>query len=148
MDTASHWLHSAWILNISGIMMRLVMQSVSNAHRIHCDNLQYAIAHQLRHRGWIVPAYTMAPNAETMKLMRVVVREDFSLSRCDQLYALFLTTSFGVVSNTDAMKLGSPTSRWLLKRSTTWTKRASTITWSKLTFHSSVFLDVVKNKNT
>ena len=46
---------------------------------------EFAIAHQLRERGWVVPAYTMAPHSETMKLMRVVVREDFSRSRCDAL---------------------------------------------------------------
>ncbi|KAL4734594.1 pyridoxal phosphate-dependent transferase [Aspergillus similis] len=46
---------------------------------------EFAIAHQLRERGWIVPAYTMAPNSKNLKLMRVVVREDFSMSRCDQL---------------------------------------------------------------
>ncbi|KAI9789539.1 MAG: hypothetical protein M1816_005946 [Peltula sp. TS41687] len=46
---------------------------------------EFAIAHQVRRRGWVIPAYTMAPHAETMKLLRVVVREDFSLSRCDQL---------------------------------------------------------------
>lgn len=33
----------------------------------------------------IVPAYTMAPHSESLKLMRVVVREDFSKSRCDAL---------------------------------------------------------------
>ena len=48
---------------------------------------EFAIAHQLRERGWVVPAYTMAPHSETMKLMRVVVREDFSRSRCDALVA-------------------------------------------------------------
>ena len=46
---------------------------------------EFAIAHQLRQRGWIVPAYTMAPHTEKLKLMRVVVREDFSRNRCDQL---------------------------------------------------------------
>lgn len=46
---------------------------------------EFAIAHQLRGRSWIVPAYTMAPHSETLKLLRVVVREDFSKSRCDQL---------------------------------------------------------------
>lgn len=29
----------------------------------------------------LVPAYTMAPHAETLRLLRVVVREDFSLQR-------------------------------------------------------------------
>lgn len=46
---------------------------------------EFAVAHQLRERGWVVPAYTMAPNAGTLKMMRVVVREDFSRSRCDAL---------------------------------------------------------------
>ena len=46
---------------------------------------EFAIAHQLRERGWVVPAYTMAPHSEKLKLMRVVVREDFSRNRCDSL---------------------------------------------------------------
>jgi len=48
---------------------------------------EFAIAHHLRERGWVVPAYTMAPHSESLKLMRVVVREDFSRSRCDALIA-------------------------------------------------------------
>lgn len=46
---------------------------------------EFAVAHQLRERGWVVPAYTMAPHSEGLKMMRVVVREDFSRSRCDAL---------------------------------------------------------------
>ena len=46
---------------------------------------EFAIAHQLRSRSWVVPAYTMAPHTEDLKLLRVVVREDFSKSRADQL---------------------------------------------------------------
>lgn len=46
---------------------------------------EFALAHQLRERSWIVPAYTMAPHSEDLKMLRVVVREDFSKSRCDQL---------------------------------------------------------------
>lgn len=52
---------------------------------------EFAIAHQLRERGWVVPAYTMAPHASKLKMMRVVVREDFSRSRCDALIADLLT---------------------------------------------------------
>jgi glutamate decarboxylase len=48
---------------------------------------EFAVAHQLRQRGWVVPAYTMAPHSEGLKMMRVVVREDFSRSRCDALIA-------------------------------------------------------------
>ncbi|KAI2031547.1 hypothetical protein LOZ16_006568 [Ophidiomyces ophidiicola] len=46
---------------------------------------EFTLAHQLRERGWVVPAYTMAPHSEQLKLMRIVVREDFSRSRCDNL---------------------------------------------------------------
>lgn len=46
---------------------------------------EFALAHQLRERSWVVPAYTMAPHTNDLKMLRVVVREDFSKSRCDQL---------------------------------------------------------------
>jgi len=46
---------------------------------------EFALVRILRQRGWIVPAYTMAPHCDGMKLVRVVVREDFSRSRCESL---------------------------------------------------------------
>lgn len=46
---------------------------------------EFALAHQLRVRGWVVPAYTMAPHTENLKMLRVVVREDFTRNRCDAL---------------------------------------------------------------
>lgn len=46
---------------------------------------EFALAHQLRVRSWVVPAYTMAPKTENFKMLRVVVREDFSRSRCESL---------------------------------------------------------------
>lgn len=45
---------------------------------------EFALAHHLRCRGWVVPAYTMAPMSN-VKMLRVVVREDFTRSRCDSL---------------------------------------------------------------
>ncbi|KKY19125.1 putative glutamate decarboxylase [Phaeomoniella chlamydospora] len=46
---------------------------------------EFALAHCLKERGWVVPAYTMAPHSEKLKLMRIVIREDFSKSRGDSL---------------------------------------------------------------
>ncbi|GAA5815830.1 hypothetical protein MFLAVUS_009346 [Mucor flavus] len=46
---------------------------------------EFDISSKLRERGWIVPAYTMAPNVEQIKMLRVVVREDFSRARCEIL---------------------------------------------------------------
>ncbi|KAI1099624.1 glutamate decarboxylase [Jackrogersella minutella] len=46
---------------------------------------EFALAHRLRARGWVVPAYTMAPHTNDLKMLRVVVREDFTKNRCDSL---------------------------------------------------------------
>ncbi|HCR37541.1 MAG TPA: glutamate decarboxylase, partial [Opitutae bacterium] len=45
----------------------------------------FDISEKLRERGWIVPAYTMAPNAEHISVLRVVVREGFSRDMADML---------------------------------------------------------------
>jgi glutamate decarboxylase len=36
------------------------------------------LSHLLRERGWIVPAYTLPPNAEHITVLRMVVKENFS----------------------------------------------------------------------
>jgi glutamate decarboxylase len=46
---------------------------------------EFDVADGLRRFGWTVPAYTMAPNAQSISLLRVVVREDFSRSLADRL---------------------------------------------------------------
>ncbi|KAI7889522.1 glutamate decarboxylase [Mucor mucedo] len=46
---------------------------------------EFDLSSKLRERGWIVPAYTMAHELEDMKLVRVVVREDFSRNRSEIL---------------------------------------------------------------
>ncbi len=45
----------------------------------------FDVSEQLRQRGWIVPAYTMAPNAEHIAVLRVVVREGLSRDMADLL---------------------------------------------------------------
>ncbi|XP_059073344.1 glutamate decarboxylase 1-like [Cryptomeria japonica] len=44
---------------------------------------EYEISDHLRKYGWIVPAYTMAPDAQHVTLLRVVVREDFNRTLAD-----------------------------------------------------------------
>ncbi|KAI3639506.1 hypothetical protein MIR68_002521 [Amoeboaphelidium protococcarum] len=43
---------------------------------------EFDLAAKLREHSWIVPAYTMCDNVKHIKLCRVVVREDFTMSRC------------------------------------------------------------------
>ena len=69
----------------SGKGLPLVAFRLNPKSKKHYD--EFAIAHQLRSRSWVVPAYTMAPHTHDLKMLRVVVREDFSKSRCDQLLA-------------------------------------------------------------
>ena len=66
-----------------GAGLPLVAFRLDPEHNHNFD--EFAIAHQLRERGWVVPAYTMAPHSDKLKMMRVVVREDFSRSRADAL---------------------------------------------------------------
>lgn len=51
-------------------------------NRSHFD--EYELSSKLRHTGWIVPAYTMAPDAKDVLLLRIVVREDFSHSLAER----------------------------------------------------------------
>jgi glutamate decarboxylase len=43
------------------------------------------VSHLLRERGWIVPAYTLPPNAEHITVLRMVVKENFSRDMVDLL---------------------------------------------------------------
>lgn len=67
----------------AGHGLPVVAFRLSPAQHVFFD--EFALSHKLRERGWIVPAYTMAADCETMSMMRVVVREEFSQSRCDSL---------------------------------------------------------------
>jgi glutamate decarboxylase len=44
-----------------------------------------AVSHVLRERGWIVPAYTLPPNAEHITVLRMVVKENLSRDMVDML---------------------------------------------------------------
>jgi glutamate decarboxylase len=46
---------------------------------------EHEISDGLRRYGWTVPAYTMAPDAQNVTLLRVVVREDMSHGLVDRL---------------------------------------------------------------
>lgn len=46
----------------------------------------YDLSSKIRERGWVVPAYTMPPDAEEIAVLRVVVRENFSYDMAEILY--------------------------------------------------------------
>ncbi|XP_006352388.1 glutamate decarboxylase [Solanum tuberosum] len=46
---------------------------------------EFEISETLRRFGWIVPAYTMPPDAQHITVLRVVIREDFSRTLAERL---------------------------------------------------------------
>ena len=54
----------------------------------------FDLAEKLRSRGWIIPAYTLPPNAEKISMMRIVVKENFSRDMADLVYDDIMTTSY------------------------------------------------------
>ncbi|XP_043715911.1 glutamate decarboxylase isoform X1 [Telopea speciosissima] len=46
---------------------------------------EFQISDMLRRFGWIVPAYTMPPDAQHVTVLRVVIREDFSRTLAERL---------------------------------------------------------------
>jgi glutamate decarboxylase len=45
----------------------------------------FALSKRLRERGWIVPAYPLPPNAESISVLRMVVKESFSRDMAEML---------------------------------------------------------------
>lgn len=46
---------------------------------------EFEVSDYLRRFGWIVPAYTMPPDAQHITVLRVVIREDFSRTLAERL---------------------------------------------------------------
>ncbi|RHZ49337.1 hypothetical protein Glove_522g15 [Diversispora epigaea] len=90
-----------------------------SAKKIHYD--EFDVAKKLRERGWIVPAYTMAPHTEHIKVLRIVVREDFSRERCNVLIHDIVST-LDILDQLDKdyiHKQRTAASRWSLLRNVT-----------------------------
>ncbi|KVI02891.1 Glutamate decarboxylase [Cynara cardunculus var. scolymus] len=51
----------------------------------HSQHNEFEISDMLRRFGWIVPAYTMPPDAQHVTVLRVVIREDFSRTLAERL---------------------------------------------------------------
>ncbi|XP_057784045.1 glutamate decarboxylase-like [Salvia miltiorrhiza] len=49
------------------------------------SHTEFDVSDMLRRFGWIVPAYTMPPDAQHVTVLRVVIREDFSRTLAERL---------------------------------------------------------------
>ncbi|CAK0787685.1 hypothetical protein CVIRNUC_010907 [Coccomyxa viridis] len=60
-------------------MLPLATFSLKSEFRLNGYD-EFDVADRLRQRGWVVPAYTMAPGAESIRVLRVLCREEFSIA--------------------------------------------------------------------
>ena len=67
----------------------------------------FDISTRLRSKGWIVPAYTMPPNAEDVAALRVVVKENFSRNMAED----FMTDMNAVMTDLELNPPGKKTER-------------------------------------
>ncbi len=52
----------------------------------NCNFTTYELSDKLRERGWIIPAYTLPPNAEDITVLRMVIKETFSRDMVNMLF--------------------------------------------------------------
>ena len=52
----------------------------------NCEFNAFHLSEKLRQKGWIVPAYTLPPNAEDIAVLRMVIKESFSKDMVEMLY--------------------------------------------------------------
>jgi glutamate decarboxylase len=64
----------------------------------------FEISRRLRRFGWIVPAYTMPPDAEDITVLRIVVREDFSLDMAEN----FIENTKQIIAELEARPQKTP----------------------------------------
>lgn len=62
----------------------------------------FDLSDELRRRGWIVPAYRMAPDAQHVEVLRIVVREGLSEDMAEHLVA-------DIAAAADHLRAGTPT---------------------------------------
>jgi glutamate decarboxylase len=68
------------------------------------------LSHLVRERGWIVPAYTLPPNAEHVTVLRMVVKENFSRDMAD-LLAHDLKVALGELGSSTSVHSHTPRKR-------------------------------------
>lgn len=107
----------------------------------HFDEFQ--ISDMLRRFGWIVPAYTMPPDAQHITVLRVVIREDFSRTFAERLvtditkvlHELDLLPAKVLASNSITVDgeedEGSEVKMVVAKKSAIETQREITTAWKK-----------------
>ncbi len=83
------------------VVIRLINDSSFNA---------YHVSDELRKNGWIVPAYSLPPNAQDIIVLRMVIKENFSRDLADKLFNDILAALHFLQQNPPNINLDKGTS--------------------------------------
>ncbi|GER26241.1 glutamate decarboxylase [Striga asiatica] len=97
---------------------------------------EFEVSDMLRRFGWVVPAYTMPPDARHVTVLRIVVREDFSRTLADRLVHDILRVIHELDSLpsrvADKLAAEDECSSMVVKRTATEVQREVTTAWRKM----------------
>jgi len=78
----SHLLDTGWFDDLNGTKyLPVVVLRLKDDSRFTV----FQISEILRERGWIIPAYTLPPQADDTAVLRIVIRENFSRDMAEVL---------------------------------------------------------------
>eukprot|EP00775_Hariotina_reticulata_P004515 gene4515-4768_t len=67
------------------VAFRLKKRSLANGDTVERSYDEFDVSDRLKEFGWVLPAYSMAPNAKHVKLLRAVIRVDHSMTLVEKL---------------------------------------------------------------
>lgn len=70
-------------IGVPVVAFKLSKLEHSDGHTAHRVYDEFQVAERVRLAGWVIPAYRMPKGAEDIKLMRITIREDFSLTMAE-----------------------------------------------------------------
>jgi len=74
------------------VAFRLKQRLTEEGEEVERSYDEYDVSDKLKEHSWVLPAYTMAPNAKHVKLLRAVIRVDHSMTLVEKLIANIQTT--------------------------------------------------------
>jgi len=92
---------------------------------------EFEISDFLRRFGWIVPAYTMPPDAQHVTVLRVVIREEFSRTLAERLVLDIEKVMYQLDALPSRLPPPPPPAQLVRKKSELETQRSVTEAWKK-----------------
>ena len=80
LEASGHWVMRSKKVGVPLVAFSLKPTTAGEHERLYDE---FDVADRMQAYGWVIPAYTMSPNAEHIKLLRAVIREDMSMASAE-----------------------------------------------------------------